>query len=236
MRWFKHDADAHTDAKLKKVKHKYGIVGYGLYWYCIELIAGKIDKNNISFSLEEDAELIAMEWNLDQLKVQDMMTFMVSLELFEENNGRITCLKLAKRLDDTNSKNPEIRGIISRLSGNNQSHSESVGETPSNSDQTRLEENRLDKNIREKNKEETKPKPQKRFVPPTIEECIEYSQDTHQSEMFYNYYESNGWKVGKNKMANWKASLTNWIKRSREYKNQNQPLNSNDLVGEGSWT
>ncbi|MCP3699064.1 MAG: DUF4373 domain-containing protein [Aliivibrio sp.] len=41
MRWFKHDSAAHIDARIKKVKHKYGIVGYGLYWYCIELIGSE---------------------------------------------------------------------------------------------------------------------------------------------------------------------------------------------------
>lgn len=116
MRWFKHDSDAHIDARIKKVKHKYGIVGYGLYWYCIELIALGIGAKNITFALEEDAETIAMEWSLDQLKVQEMMLYMVELGLFENDAyGRVTCLKLAKRLDDTNSKNPEIQRVLAEL-------------------------------------------------------------------------------------------------------------------------
>jgi hypothetical protein len=59
MRWFKHDADANADAKLKKVRIKYGMQGYGLYWYCLELIAGNVDVDNITFELEHDAEIIA---------------------------------------------------------------------------------------------------------------------------------------------------------------------------------
>lgn len=146
MKWFKHDANAHTDAKLKRLKHKYGITGYGLYWYCVELIAGCIDKSNISFELEEDAELIALEWNLDQLKVQEIMLYMVELGLFEHDSGRITCLKLARRLDDTNSKNPQIKEILSKIEAKNQSESESLGETPNNSGQNRLDQTRLNKN------------------------------------------------------------------------------------------
>ena len=34
-------------------------------------------------------------------------------------------------------------------------------------------------------------------------------------EAFYNFYESNGWKVGRNPMKNWKAALANW---KRNYK------------------
>lgn len=148
MKWFKHDSNAHIDAKLKKVKHKYGIVGYGLYWYCIELIAMGVDRNNISFELEEDSETISLEWNLDQLRVQEIMEYMVHLNLFENQDGRITCLKLAKRLDDTNSKNPEIKRVLDELAGTPEpeetpSEPDLLGDTPKDSAQIRLEEIRL---------------------------------------------------------------------------------------------
>lgn len=163
MKWFKHDSTAHTDAKLKKVKHKYGMIGYGLYWYCIELIAFGVDKDNISFELEEDAETIALEWNLDQMKVQEMMGYMVNLGLFEDSSGTVTCLKLAKRLDDTNSKNPQIRAIIDRM------NSETLGETPNNSGQTRLDKNRID------NKTPTPAKPK-------FEECdLDFAQKAYET-------------------------------------------------------
>lgn len=155
MKWFKHDSNAHIDAKLKKVKHKYGIVGYGLYWYCIELIAMGVDKNNITFELEEDSETISLEWNLDQLKVQEIMEYMVHLNLFELQSGRVTCMKLAKRLDDTNSKNPEIRRLLGDLSGSDSSsnepnESELVGDSPNESAQIRLDKIRLDKKREQK--------------------------------------------------------------------------------------
>jgi len=149
MKWFKHDSAAHIDARIKKVKHKYGIVGYGLYWYCIELIALDIGAKNITFALEEDAETIAMEWSLDQLKVQEMMLYMVELGLFEKDAlGRVTCLKLAKRLDDTNSKNPEIQKVLSELK---KSKEVQIAPTPTNSenvvsDKIRLDETNLDNN------------------------------------------------------------------------------------------
>lgn len=111
-----------------------------MYWYCIELIAGRVDRENISFELEEDAETIALEWGLDQLKVQEIMSYMVNLGLFEESGGVVTCFKLAQRLDDTNSKNPEIKKIQKSL--NNQG----LGVTPNDSEQIRLDKTRLDNN------------------------------------------------------------------------------------------
>ncbi len=38
-----------------------------------------------------------------------------------------------------------------------------------------------------------------------------------EGEKFFNYYESNGWKVGKNPMKNWKAAANNWITNKHTY-------------------
>jgi hypothetical protein len=35
------------------------------------------------------------------------------------------------------------------------------------------------------------------------------------AERFMNYYESNGWMVGRTKMKDWKAALANWSKDKR---------------------
>lgn len=60
----------------------------------------------------------------------------------------------------------------------------------------------------------------KRFEKPTLSEieqyCIERNNNVN-AEQFYDYYESNGWKVGKNSMKDWKAAVRTW-ERS-EYRN-----------------
>ena len=43
MKWFKHDATAGMDAKLKKLRLRYGLEGYGLYWYLLECIARTVE-------------------------------------------------------------------------------------------------------------------------------------------------------------------------------------------------
>ena len=100
MKWFKHDSDASNDAKLKKLRLKYGAQGYGIYWYCLELIARNVEKHNLTFELEHDAELIADDFKLSPEIVQHIMTYMVELGLFENSNGIITCLKMATRTDE----------------------------------------------------------------------------------------------------------------------------------------
>lgn len=55
------------------------------------------------------------------------------------------------------------------------------------------------------------------FKPPTLDEIKAYIQEKNllyvSAERFYNYYESIGWKVGKNKMKSWKAAISGWNAR-----------------------
>ena len=115
MHWFKHDTDANADNKLQNVLLDYGLEGYGLYWYCIELIAGRVDKDKFTFELEHDARIIARNTGSTPQKVEEMMRYFVKVGLFENSDGVITCLKLAKRLDKSMTSNPEMRRIIEQL-------------------------------------------------------------------------------------------------------------------------
>ena len=55
-----------------------------------------------------------------------------------------------------------------------------------------------------------------RFTPPTIEQVSEYCRARNNqvdAVKFHAYYTSNGWKVGKNPMKNWKAAVVStWEK------------------------
>lgn len=59
-----------------------------------------------------------------------------------------------------------------------------------------------------------------RFVKPTIQEVASYAAKlgytTFNAERFYGYYESNGWKVGRNPMKSWRGAVVNWHQREQE--------------------
>ena len=69
----------------------------------------------------------------------------------------------------------------------------------------------------------------KRFVKPTLSEikqyCIERNNNVD-AQHFFDYYESNGWRVGKNSMKNWQAAVRTW-ERS-EYRKPNSKKNSKE--------
>ena len=121
MKWFKHDSDAGSDAKLLRVRMKYGMEGYGLYWHCLELIVGGIDESNLTFELEHDAEIIAHQTGIHYERVQEMMAYMVEQGLFENRNGNITCMKLLKRLDKSMTSNKSFRAMLDTAKENHDS-------------------------------------------------------------------------------------------------------------------
>lgn len=52
-----------------------------------------------------------------------------------------------------------------------------------------------------------------KFVPPSIEEVKNYCNERKNSVdpiKWHNHYTSNGWKVGRNPMASWKAAVRTW--------------------------
>lgn len=117
MKWFKHHTDSHDNNKLTKVRMKYGAEGYAIYWYCLELIAGDLgESKEINFELKHDSEVIGFNLKIDSRRVEDIMRYMVELNLFEEIEGRVTCFKLAKYLEKKTTRNQTIHRIIDAAS------------------------------------------------------------------------------------------------------------------------
>ena len=73
------------------------------------------------------------------------------------------------------------------------------------------------------------------FTPPNENDVYnfmgEYSMQKHmqwpdekintEAAKFFNYYEANGWKQGRNQMKDWKASARNWMVNNSKFDNSN---------------
>ena len=81
-----------------------------------------------------------------------------------------------------------------------------------------LKDNNTSNNIKEINNNKllfTK----KKFIKPTLEEVRQYCLERKNkidAEKFIDYYESNGWKVGRNSMKDWKAAIRTWESNAKE--------------------
>ena len=82
--------------------------------------------------------------------------------------------------------------------------------------------------------------PRKRFSPPSLEEVTAYCKERNNNvdpERFVDYYTSNGWMVGRQKMKDWKAAVRTWEKGgNRRTENQNGATTGNiPEVRYGEW-
>ena len=81
----------------------------------------------------------------------------------------------------------------------------------------------------------------KRFEKPTLSQITQYCLERNNNvnaEQFFDYYESNGWKVGKNAMKDWKACVRTWERNGydkpiKKKNNKQDTLNDmRDLMNE----
>ena len=213
------------DPKLERLIMKYGIEGYGLYFACVELIAGELSAEHPSFELEHDAELLAHKFHMDSRRVEEIMKVCVDLELFEYNptRNRVLCLTLLKRLDESMSKairsHPEILRILkgAREQGLLENHSGKVPETfrkDSGPDEIRSDQDRVE----EEGEEKTPPR-HRRGAKVLLSDseygslCSRYTQ-----EVADRYIEKiNDYCVGSGKhYADYNQTVHTWIKRDKE--------------------
>lgn len=64
---------------------------------------------------------------------------------------------------------------------------------------------------------------EKRFQRPSVDDIRAYCRERGNSvdpEAFYDYYESNGWKVGRAAMKDWRAAVRTWEKNRFEKNNK----------------
>jgi nucleoid DNA-binding protein len=155
LKWFKHNAHSLREAAIERLIMEYGIDGYGLYYACMEMIAGNISMNNLTFELDHDVELIAHKFKMDTIRVGKIMHRCIELGLFQmAESGKIQCLVLAKMLDESISKNHYVKEMKKEIQAQLKNNSGNIPETLQ-SDKIRLDKIRLDKNKEEQAIDET---------------------------------------------------------------------------------
>ena len=77
----------------------------------------------------------------------------------------------------------------------------------------------------------------KRFTPPSYDEVKAYCDERGNSidpQRFIDYYQANGWKVGKASMKDWKAAVRNWESREKPGEKKKE-LSQEDLEFLKAW-
>ena len=101
--------------------------------------------------------------------------------------------------------------------------------------QSTIDENVKENNIRLNNNKEIDNNKllstKKVFIKPTLEQVKEYCSERNNhidAQLFIDYYESNGWKVGRNPMKDWKATIRTWESNDKK-KQQSTKMSAREL-------
>lgn len=119
---------------------------------------------------------------------------------------------------------------------------ERIGNVPGMDTQVRLGKDRLSQDsVGEVIEEAVPPTRTKRFAPPTVDQVREYCEErsnTVNPQRFVDYYSSNGWMVGKNKMKDWKAAVRTWEQKDNHGWQATSKKGSNpflDMLEDGNY-
>lgn len=217
--YFPHDSNARNSDKVIKLRMRHKSAGYGVYFMILERLrdsedyTSPRDYNVIAYDLREDASLI-------KSVVEDFGLFTISDDgkyFYSEEFRERMAIK-----DSVSEKRAEAGRIAAakrwqthsnRIANALQTHNTPNAVAMPN----KIKENKS-KDIKENNTEVLQKKSY-RFSPPTLEEIKAYILEKGYSvdaDRFFNFYESKGWYVGKNKMKDWKAAVRTWTNQEKK--------------------
>ena len=101
--YFSHDADMRNDAKIKAIRRKFGVEGYGVYLMLLEILTDK-DYFRLEWN-DLNVELISADIEIEAKLLIDIVDYLVNiLKMFTIEDNFLYCKKLILRFDSLLSK------------------------------------------------------------------------------------------------------------------------------------
>ena len=187
------------------------------------------EKNLIIKNIEElkGMERTSYTTNIDkivEMRSKSVNTAKMSVPLPNETKNR----ENTSQSNCQNGSSPTVKMTDNNHSNNNQSILNS--EINLNSSNSKISDNKEKENIYETIVSPifSKDSKKKRFEKPTFEEVEAYIREQGYEidpHTFFDYYESCGWTVGKNKpMKDWKASVRYWVSSRKNNGDSSKPV------------
>lgn len=150
-------------------------------------------------SMVTSVRKLTERWGWSNTKTVNFLNLLESDEMIvQKKDTKKTVISIVKYDDYQNSEN--TKNTVKR----HESDTRATRERTNNNDNN---DNNVNNNI------------SSRFTPPTLEEVRAYCLERKNKvdcEKWYDFYESKGWFVGKNKMKNWKAAVRTWEKEDKD--------------------
>lgn len=235
--YFSHDIDMRNDIKVKALRRKFSHTGYAVWCFMLEYLT---DCTNFEFDYNEvSQELLASDFDVPVAELREIIDYSVKIGLLQHEDGKIfsaahkrrfvRMLEVRQRRAEAARRNGRKGGNPNFKKGQPNPYyrtTEPVMEDNPNITQEITEDNPI---VKQSNVEYSRVKKQKespkgekktasRFSAPTVDEVRAYAQEKGYNvdpEHFVDYYTSNGWRVGRNPMKDWRATVRTWASRDR---------------------
>ncbi len=231
MQWFRHDIGAFKDERIQALRIDCGGAAVDVYYAILELIyESEADLVMTKNQAETKSVLhwLCLGWDGFSKYVESMResgllsvskcsdgaadeTYTISSE--RATDFIVNYHSIAETARQNGKKGGRPRNPDNRK---NPEKTQSVSNRNPDITQPPLE-------IRSNNKEKEVPKgtSKKKFTEPTEAEVAEYAKSRgcpgFDAARFCDHYSSNGWRVGKNPMKDWKATVRNWIRNDSKF-------------------
>lgn len=215
MKWFQHETNMFQTDYGAYIRSKHGLDGYARWCILLELIASTINKDNRCACCRT---LPIKEWcKYLEIRHEKLLGFLEDLKQIAGINYKVVEEKFNNSEKLINIFIPQLKDWCDNHIRNSTSKKPDL--QVANKQELNPELN-PELNIKSELNPKLKLEEEKRFRKPILEEVQNYIQENFlpvDANEFYNYYESNGWKVGRNPMKNWKAAISGiWTKNGRE--------------------
>jgi hypothetical protein len=196
--FFSHDLHGRNDGKLQRVLMKHGLKGIGAFWCIVEMLY-----ENEGVLMRTECERIAFELRVDCDFILSMIN---DFELFQNDGDVFYSKSVLNRLETINAKRDKAK------------KSAEIRWGYANALRTQSDGNAV-KESKEKKSIDIEKETKTRFVKPNRDDVRKYMIELDMSDLsqrFVDYYESNGWRVGKNPMKDWRACVRTWKQQNNE--------------------
>lgn len=224
MRYFDHDTDAAKDELIQALRLECGGAAVDVYWTILEQIY--MNETDLVLSANRPETKSVLHWlctDWNTLETVIKATQQIGLFVVTENGeGEYTVhSERAQRNIDAYHLKQETARQNGKKGGRKPKANQSLTGLVSERNQSLTNVQAKEKEKEKENIKEELPKGSSkksaRFEKPCEEDVERYASEIgcpgFNARHFVDYYDSNGWKVGRNPMKDWRAAVRSWVRR-----------------------
>jgi len=207
VKWIKLNIGIFDDEKIKLIDAMPEKDAIFVIWIKLLTLAGKVNDGGqvyITETLPYNEEMLSTIFNRPVSIIRLAISTFVTLQMITVTENVINILNWGKHQSiDELQKMKEMNRLRQAKYRQNKGLLEENNSNVKQTLRNGIDKIRIDKSI---------------FIVPTINEVSEYIKEKGykvDADKFWNFYESKGWMIGKNKMRNWHSAVATWAKSDK---------------------